>query len=194
MAITVGTMFTVSSQAVVDNWRQPVNDWEAASNQGVLYIQGSLTQGSCLLSMDSAYQAIDMGNTVTADLKKVGDTGRPVEFSIELLDCLQALTTLTNNRTDTVTWSNQQPGVKIRFLSATSAMNPDIIQVNGAKGLGLQLITAHGQVLSIGENTPPQLLNLNSNKLSYFVRPIRTAAPLVPGAYHAIITFELIYD
>lgn len=176
------------------NWRQPVNDWSAGNNNGVLYVHGTLTQNTCRLSMDSAYQAINLGNISTADLKKVGDRGRSVEFNIELLDCMQTVSALRNYHTGAETWSTMQPAVKMSFLSPTLYANPNLIQVVGAKGFGLELSSTSGKVLPIGQQTAPRLLNINSNVLTYAITPVRVSSALEPGQFHAVVTFELVYD
>lgn len=175
-------------------WRQPVNNVGMDGQYGVVYIYGSLSESACRLSMDSVYQAIDLGNTSTADLQKFGSKGTPVKFDIDLLDCVYHDTDIENFRAGTTIWSTTQPAVKVRFLSPTISDNSNIIQVLGAKGLGLQITDAAGQVIPMGVSTSPQLLQLNSDTLTYFVTPVRTAAPLEAGQYHAVVNFELIYD
>lgn len=193
--LTIGSVFSASATSFSDaNWRQPVNVLGSDGQQGALYVYGTLTESACRLSMDSAYQAVNLGNISTADLQKWGDKGRPVQFDIDLLDCLYHDTDTENFRTGSEIWSTMQPAVKIRFLSPTIKDDSNLIEVLGAKGVALQISDQAGKVLPIGVETASKLLALNNDTLTYYVTPVRTSSNLEAGQYHAVINFELIYD
>ncbi|MEX9975955.1 fimbrial protein [Providencia rettgeri] len=170
------------------------NNWNVEGSNGQLYVFGSLTESPCRITMNSLYQSIDMGNIETADLSKVGKTGRPVPFHIELLDCIETSTALQDIKTDRLVWSNEQPGIKMRFLAPTVPFYPQLVKVVGVQGIGLQLSDDAGQVLLLGESSVPRLLSPGQDSLSFFITPIRIADNMQAGAYHALISFELIYD
>lgn len=173
---------------------RPVNNWETDGQHGVLYVSGSLTENPCRLAMTSSYQSVLLGNTKMADFINNDGQGRPVPFQIELLDCLETSTMLENVQTGQVAWSSTQPAVKVRFLAPTAPFMTDYAKVNGAQGIGLVLSDSQGKYLPLGKESNPILLPLGQDKLTYYVTPVRTTGPLVPGAYSALICFEMLYE
>lgn len=163
---------------------------------GVLYVTGTLTESPCRLTMASADQSVVMGNTETAELRAVGSRGKPVSFQIELQDCLEMTTLLSNPQTGQTVWSSTQPAVKIRFTAPTVQMMPNVVLVRGVQGLGLEISNAVGlvQPLYAGGTDNPQLLVPGQNTLTYNVTPVRTAGILQAGSYSAVITFEMLYE
>ncbi|MEY1438553.1 fimbrial protein, partial [Providencia manganoxydans] len=69
-------------------------------------MSGSLTESPCRLAMTSAYQAVELGNTETAELKAVGDKGRATAFHLELQDCIEVNSALENVQTGQTAWSS----------------------------------------------------------------------------------------
>lgn len=173
---------------------RPDGNWNVEGANGQLYIFGSLTESACRISMESAYQSVDMGNIETADLQRVGQKGKPVPFHIELLDCIETVTSLRDLKTGSVAWSSLQPGVKVRFLAPSVPGSPELIDVSGVEGLGLQLSDNQGRVIPVGENSFPELLSPGQDNLTYFITPVRIANKLQPGAYRSLVSFELMYD
>ncbi|MDV5227251.1 fimbrial protein [Providencia rettgeri] len=171
---------------------RPVDNWTVDGQHGVVYVTGSLTESPCRLAMDSRYQSIEMGNIDTAQLQYEGK-GTPVPLHIELEDCVETGTQLSNVQSGMTAWSSTQPAVKIRFLAPTVPFYSEFARVQGAQGVGLALTTPNGAVLPLGQDSEPQLLPSGQSTLTYYVTPVRTGQ-LVPGAYSALIAFEMLYD
>lgn len=175
-----------------DNIYRPVDNWNVDGQHGVVYVKGSLTESPCRLAMASSYQTVEMGNLDTGTLQHNGK-GTPIPFQIELEDCLETVTQLENVEMGMTAWSSTQPAVKIRFVAPTVPMYSDFVRVNGAQGLGLAVTTAGGALLPMGQASEPQLLPSGQSQLTYYVTPVRTGQ-LVPGAYSALIAFEMLYE
>lgn len=171
-----------------DEYREDVN------NHGQIYVFGSLTESPCQISMDSINQSIDMGNIETADFNKVGSSGKPVPFHIELIDCINTPTALLDDRTNSTTWSTDQTGIRARFIAPTVPFYPELVKLNGIEGIGLQLSDSSEKALPLGEYSTPQLIGPGQGTLNYFLTPVRIAEKLQPGTYRALISFELSYD
>ncbi|WP_433587153.1 fimbrial protein [Providencia alcalifaciens] len=197
-AVLLGSLLVCSVASIAQENNQQLypqaSNWDEEGANGVLYVSGSLTESPCRLVMTSAYQSVVLGNTETAELNRVGQTGKSVPFHLELRDCIEMSTTLDNVRTGQTAWSSTQPAVKIRFIAPTEPLMPTIARVNGAQGIGLELRNALGQVLSLDETSNPRLLASGQDILTYYVAPIRTSATLQPGAYSAVIAFEMLYE
>jgi len=190
------TFFSGIGQAADNNTTRyrPDGNWNVEGANGQLYVFGSLTESACRISMESAYQSVDMGNIETADLQQVGQKGKPVPFHIELLDCIETATALRDLKTDSVAWSTLQPAVKVRFLASSVPGSPELIDISGVEGLGLQLSDNEGRAIPIGESSFPKLLSPGQDSLTYFLTPVRIASKLQPGAYRSLVSFELMYD
>ncbi|WP_028127826.1 fimbrial protein [Serratia marcescens] len=52
----------------------------------------------------------------------------------------------------------------------------------------------HGHDVRLGSRGAPLALAVGQQALNYTVTPERTRAPLVPGAYAAVVDFQLSYD
>lgn len=185
----------VSAPSLADNngnLYRPVDNWNVDGQHGVVYVKGSLTESPCRLAMTSSYQMVEMGNIDTGTLQHDGK-GSPIPFQIELEDCLETATRLENVQSGMTAWSSTQPAVKIRFVAPTVPFYTDFARVMGAQGLGLAVTTPSGALLPMGKNSEPQLLPSGQSQLTYYVTPVRTGQ-LVPGAYSALIAFEMLYE
>lgn len=169
-------------------------NWDVEGANGKIFVYGSLTESACHLSMDSAFQSVDLGNVETASLKAIGAQGHKTPINIELLDCIETPTILRNNKSGNVTWSTSQPGMKIQFIAPVIPFRPNIASVEGVTGLGLQITNPKGKEIAFGEYSEPQLISSGQNILTYYVAPIRVAEKLQAGAYRSVISFQITYE
>lgn len=161
---------------------------------GVLHVVGSLTESPCRLEMASAWQAVDMGNTASAELHQAGDQGRAVPVQFRLRDCQAVTARNRDDRTGSLLWSQNQPAVAVRFTAPVDPYNPQLVAVAGTSGLALRLKDEYGRDVRPGSRGAPLLLNPGQDTLTYTLAPVRTAAPLRAGAWHALINMGLEYD
>lgn len=193
----IGVIVSGMSSALADNnsrLYRPVDNWNVDGANGVLYVSGSLTESPCRLAMESASQSVNLGNTETADLPKMGSKGRSIPFNITLLDCIEMNSVLENLNTGQTAWSSKQPAAKIRFVAATVPFMPQYARVAGAQGIGLEITTPQGKGISLNNMSVPLLISPGDNVLTYYVTPVRISDELLPDAYSAIISFEMIYE
>lgn len=163
-------------------------------NHGTLYVQGSLTESACRLEMESAYQAVDLGDTGTGRLQQVGSRGEPVRVELRLTDCLRSPIGSRDVRTGAMTWARDQPVVSVSFSATRDADNPQLVKAQGVSGLGLRLKDDRGQDVRLGSRGKPLLLAPGQNSLSYTLAAERTPAALVAGSYRSAVDFQLSYD
>ncbi|MGP0882528.1 MULTISPECIES: fimbrial protein [Serratia] len=173
---------------------QAADNWQVDGAHGVLHVRGELTESACRLEMDSAYQAVSLGNTATAQLAQAGDRGVPVNVQLHLRDCLRTASNNRDTRIGNLVWSAQQPAVSVSFIAPADADNPALVKVRGAAGLALRITDARGKDVRLGSRGAPLALAVGQQALNYTVTPERTRAPLVPGAYAAVVDFQLSYD
>jgi type 1 fimbria pilin len=170
------------------------DNWNVEGEHGVLRVSGALTEGACRLDMQSATQSVVLGNTETASLRRVGDRGAPVAVQLYLRDCLASGGRQTDVRTGARTRSSRQPVVTVTFRGVQDADNPALLKVRGASGLGMRLLDSEKRDVRLGSRGVPQYLNPYNSELTYYVVPERTRAPLMAGAYRAVVDFQLSYD
>ncbi|MBH2883677.1 fimbrial protein [Serratia ureilytica] len=173
---------------------QAADNWGVEGANGVLYIEGALTESACRLEMDSARQDIRLGDVSTGRLAQVGDRGVPVAFELRLRDCLRSPAVSRDERTGALSWAHDQPAVRVAFHAPADADNPQLVKAQGVSGLGLRLLDAQGRDVRLGSRGMPLWLTPGSDVLSYSVAPERTAAPLRAGSYRAVVDFSLSYD
>ncbi len=163
-------------------------------NYGLLHVHGALTESACRLAMDSAWQEVDMGTTASGSLKKAGDQGTPVRIEIQLEDCLPSPSSVRDAWSGDLLWSRDQPSVTVSFVAPGELFNPGLVRVSGTSGLALRLTDRLHRAVRLNGDGHPLLLEPGGNTLFYYIAPERTAAPLVAGAWHALIHFRLNYD
>ncbi|WP_208951746.1 fimbrial protein [Rahnella sp. ChDrAdgB13] len=161
---------------------------------GVLHVYGSLTESPCRLETASAWQAVDMGNIASALLMKAGDRGQPVRFQLRLKDCQAVTARNIDDRSQSLLWNPHQPAVTVRFTAPADPTRPDLLAVAGVSGLGLRLTDAAGRDVPPGSRGAPLLLTPGQDTLTYTLTPVRTAAPLRAGAWHALVNVGMEYD
>ena len=171
-----------------------VDNWEVDGANGVLYVEGALTESACRLEMDSARQDLWLGEVATGRLAQPGDRGTPVAFELRLRDCLLGPAASRDERTGALSWALNQPAVRVAFNAPADADNPQLVKAQGVSGLGLRLLDVHGRDVRLGSRGAPLWLTPGSDTLSYTVAAERTAAALNAGAYRAVVDFALSYD
>ncbi|EIG9088089.1 type 1 fimbrial protein [Serratia nevei] len=171
-----------------------VDHWEVDGANGVLYVEGALTESACRLEMDSARQDLWLGEVATGRLAQPGDRGTPVAFELRLRDCLDGPAASRDERTGSLSWARDRPAVRVAFNAPADADNPQLVKAQGVSGVGLRLLDAHGRDVRLGSRGAPLWLTPGSNVLSYSVMPERTVAPLRADAYRAVVDFALSYD
>lgn len=193
VVVLCGAQAAPQSHIVTKNWNQ-VNNWDVDGAYGVLYVRGALTESACRLEMSSARQDIDLHEIGTGKLRNIGDSGTPVSFELRLADCLDTEIGLRDTRTGGQMQSIGQPAVRVSFRSMHDIDSPQLIKAHGVSGLGLRLLDERRQDVRLGERGLPLQLEQGENTLRYSVTPIRTAASLEAGAYHAVVNFHLSYE
>ncbi|WP_332108032.1 fimbrial protein [Serratia rubidaea] len=144
--------------------------------------------------MASVWQDVDLGDIGSGRLRRVGDRGTPVAVQLKLKDCLPVPSDIWDVRHGSRLWSTGQPAVSVSFSAPSDADNPQLVNVQGASGLGLRLMDAQGRDVRLGSRGAPLLLSPGQNDLTYILVLERTQAPLRVGAYWAQLNFGLSYD
>lgn len=190
--VSVGQADT-PARLVMKNWNSSSN-WDVEGSHGVLYVHGALTESACRLEMSSARQDIDLNGMGTGRLREFGSAGDPVSFELRLADCLDSGIGLQDLHTGERVATIGQPAVRVSFRGVRDADSPQWVKAQGVSGLGLRLLDSHGVDVRLGERGRPLQLSRGENTLRYSVTPMRTAAPLTAGAYHAVVDFHLSYE
>lgn len=186
--IIVTGLLMASTAAVNAEDEKPLVD------TGQLYVHGDLVENTCRLSMDSAWQDVDMGSISRADVSTLGEISKKIVVKLYLHDCPELASRSTNITPMTTTVSTQQPPYKARFVAVADDSNPDLIKVVGASGIGLRLRDNHGQAVNLSQTSDSHLLNPGQDQVVFTLEPERTNALFTPGPYHALVNFSMIYQ
>lgn len=186
--LVIGVIFSLITLA------HAADNWNVEGANGVLRVHGALTESACRLKMESAWQDIPLDGTGTGRLRNVGDRGTPVAVRLMLEDCLSAKSRSRDSRTGNLLWSADQPAVSVSFMASVDEDNPQLVKVQGTRGLALQLTDAQGRKVQLDGQGAPLLLTPGQNELTYIVTPERTKATLKAGAYWAQLNFGMNYD
>lgn len=189
-----GTMKTWLAIGLLMTGAVNAEDEKPLVDTGTLYVHGDLLENTCRMTMDSAWQDVDLGSATRADLSLVGKTTPPVTVKIYLHDCPELPNWSTNITPMTTTISTMQPPYKARFVAVTDDNNPELIKVTGASGIGLRLRDSHGETVKLSRMSDSQLLNPGQDEVVFTLQPERTGAMFVPGPYSAVINFSMIYQ
>lgn len=184
--IALGAALGVTAPVMAD---EPVS-----ADGGALYVHGVMRENTCRLEMDSAWQDVDLGDISRADVSLVGKMTKPVTVTLYLRGCPEIPTRSANITPLTHTRSAQQPGYQARFVAPTDALNPDLIKVTGVSGIGLRLKDSQGKTVKMAQQSDTVLLNPGQDTVTYTLQTERTTAALVPGPYHALINFSMMYQ
>lgn len=173
---------------------QVPNGLDVDGNHGVLHVRGLLTEGACRLDMASAWQDVDMGSLTTSTLPAPGTEGEPVLVTLHLKDCIRTRGDSLDRWTGTNVWDTVQPVVTVTFVAPVDPDSPSLLKVAGTQGIALRVTDAAHRTVRPGERGAPLFVTPSSDQLIYTITPVRTAAELVPGEYHAVLNFGLSYD
>lgn len=157
-------------------------------------VAGIMVEGACILEMQSASQEISLSAVSASLLKKIGNRGAPLPIVLHLKNCIRMQGSITDRRTGSRSWDAIQPIASLTFLAPADSDNPALVQVTGARGIGLRITDAGQNDIRLGERSKPQFLTPGSDDLVFYVAPERTSEQLVMGPYKAVVNFSLEYD
>ena len=169
-----------TSVAVFTDLSARADNWDVDGEHGELYVYGALAQGACQLNMESRDQQVDLGSIATGALRKPGDSGMPVPFTLKFTRCVDSGGVQEDRYTGRLVWDPQQPVVTI--------------QTAGTGGIALRIEDSLHRTVIPGERGVPQFLTPGSNVLAFTVTPVRTTSPLIAGKFSAAVNFQVNYD
>ncbi|WP_036769610.1 fimbrial protein [Photorhabdus australis] len=169
-------------------------DADIEGYHGELHVFGTLTEAACRLDMTSEWQEVVLGTTPSSDLRRPGDKGTPIPFTLKFRDCLRTKGAVRDARTGNLTWSHLQPVVTVSFVAPADQDWPHLVRVMGITGLGLQITDTENNDIRLGERGRPRFVASEQDSLEYYVTPVRTPRALGTGQYRANLDFRVNYD
>lgn len=157
-------------------------------------ITGALLESACYLDPSSAYQSLSLGDLNTARLSNIGDQGTPMALHLKLQGCIRSAGGRHDEQQGSLVWSAIEPVAAVAFKAVADADTPGLIKVVGAEGFGLRLLDIQGNDVRLGSAAPAWFVSPGDSRLTYYIRPERTAAALRPGPFRASLNVNLTYD
>ncbi|HIE0647014.1 TPA: fimbrial protein [Serratia marcescens] len=157
-------------------------------------VRGALVESACTLEMASQDQTLRLGDIARRDVARFGAQAKPIAFHLQLRDCGHWDGAPRDaQHGDNLSWMPGQQSVWITFSS--EQQRGGLVRLKGeAKGIALRLEDGRRRRLPLGEKSHAQVLTPGDNRLTFYVVPQRTAEPLIPGAFYAVVNFRLSYD
>lgn len=152
----------------------------AGSGDGEVRFIGSIHEGACSISPQTANQTVDLGAIAKHELVAGGRTnGEPFQIDLEGCD----LAGLTNGT------------VTATFTGTADASIPGALALTGAASNAGIFMEHAGAKVVLGTPTAPQLLQDGSNTLAFnaYVQGHATS-DAVPGTFEAVTNFTLAYQ
>lgn len=143
-------------------------------------IKGNFIATSCNLHTDSQNMSVPMGSVQRSDLTYVGATSTPVDFNINLTDCVP------------------NTSVAIKFEGITDPSNTSLMldSSSEAKGVGLSLTDQFNSVIRLNTSYPggAQFQQLGPERtLKYKASYIALEKNITPGSADTTVQISLIY-
>lgn len=161
-----------------------INGVQAAHSSqgwGRVNMQGAILDTACAISTGSREQAIDMDTVPVADIARDG-RGVSRAFSIELINCV-----LSRAEKKEADWQHFQ-------VTFDGHADGGLFGVNGeAKGVGLQITDASGNIARPGSPLPNSNVSLGNMRLNYEMRLIANKQPIRAGGYSSSVRFKIDY-
>ncbi|WP_262144991.1 fimbrial protein [Serratia ficaria] len=148
---------------------------------GRVNMQGAIIDTACAISAGSREQVIDIGITPAADIIREGSGGTR-HFSIELINCV-----LSRAESKLPDWS----GFQVTFDGDADG---ELFEIHGgAKGIGLQIVDAEGNVARPGNPLPIREILPGRMLLNYQMRLVANKQSPRAGEYYSAVRFKMDY-
>lgn len=152
-----------------------VSDGFAADTSTVAII-GSVKSRTCSLATDSKDLVVDLMKNPVKQFYKKGATASPVIFKLRLSPCGMSVTS-----------------VKVKFTGIADVNNPELLQVSGVSGIGLQFLSDLMRPMKVNQypDIPVILLPGKENTLEFYARLMTTVVPVNAGTFRANASFTM---
>lgn len=149
--------------------------------KGQVKINGSVVAKACDISMNDAYQAIEMADESVNTLKRRG-MGRNNPFSIDLINCSLDVDSGNNNF--------------LQYLDITfdGGNSDNLYKINGStEGLALEVANVSGEKATPGKPMSKIVMDNKNIHLDYNLRLKSISNDIMPGTYSTIIKYKVNY-
>ncbi len=166
-----------TTKSLTEFWGEDLVWWHGRAS-----FSGEVIIPACTLSMEDAWQVVDMGETPVRELHK--NEGAEKKFLLRLRNC-ELID--TGKRVFT--------GSRVRVTFEGHHEDVDKFLVTGqASGISLQIIDKAGYPAYASKAMPPIQLTGNEQGLDYRVKLVKNGSPLSAGYYYAALRFKVDYE
>lgn len=151
------------------------------AKDGTINFTGDIVESPCVVSNDSQYQDVNLGEIQSSTFVKAKDTSAFKDFNIDLEECNVA--TLKN--------------ANVTFRGTSDAVDTDLLAVGGqtgaAKGVGIEITDQAGAIVPMNKASSDTSLVAGQNILYFKARYKATTVPVVSGHANAQADFQIAY-
>jgi type 1 fimbria pilin len=163
-----------------------------------IHFVGGLLSTPCALSVDSAFQRVDLGQLSAKSFREVGDRSADVTFTLRFQDCLMGAHAFEDG-IDSTRYSGDnsfvtgEQVVAFSFAGETDIANPNLLKLNGARGVGIRLSDARGTQIPLNRVMRNQYLNAGNNELRFSANLEATQRFVMADAFDAVVNVNVYY-
>ena len=151
------------------------------AKDGTINFTGSIVESPCVVSRDTQYQDVNLGEVQSSTFVQAKDTSAFKDLNIDLEEC--NTTTLKN--------------ANVTFRGTSDDIDTDLLAVGGeagaAKGVGIEITDQSGAIVSMNKASSDMSLVNGQNILYFKARYKATKVPVVSGHANAQADFQIAY-
>lgn len=151
------------------------------AKDGTINFTGDIVESACVVSSDSQYQDVDLGQVKSSTFAKAKDTSVFSNFKINLEEC-----NVATLKTATVTFRGTSDPLDTDLLAISST-------AGSATGVGIEISDQAGAIVSMNKASSETTLSAGQNILYFKARYKATAIPVVAGHANGQADFQLAY-
>lgn len=192
----------ISFQALAESAISPQsNDPDhVKEDSGIVRFHGNVFASPCVMSSESRFQDISLGDVSARMFHKAGDRSQPVTFKVYLRDCLKGAATYRNNIAASQigqewrTYTTGEQAVQMTFVGESDAANNSLLRTTGSTfGAGVRLMSVDGKPYVLNQTQAPYLVQPGDSVLTFQAALESTGSSVGAGAFSGLMRIKMEY-
>ncbi|TBM10887.1 type 1 fimbrial protein [Hafnia paralvei] len=152
---------------------------------GSLSMKGELIEAACVIDPLYREQWIEFGNISARDIAQGSGVLLTKNFNIKLTGCSLA---------SVIKPGSYYHSANVTFTGIPDSSDNQLLAIDGeARGFAIQLADTHGEILTLGKNTPDYALMDGDNILNFSASLVSTGRNIRAGDFYATARFFMDY-
>ncbi|NDJ55757.1 type 1 fimbrial protein [Enterobacteriaceae bacterium 4M9] len=192
----------VSFQAMADISVSPLHSDpdHIKEDSGIVRFHGNVFASPCVLSSESRFQDVSLGDISARSFHSAGDRSQPVTFKVYLRDCLKGAATYRNNIAASQTgqewrtYTTSEQAVQMTFIGESDPGNSSLLRTTGSSfGAGLRLMSVDGKPYVLNQTQAPLLVKTGDSVLTFQAALESTDSSVTAGEFSGLMRIKMEY-